>query len=290
MFDPGLNTGGRIAMGIGQFAGACGLLGIAARRYGVLERPRRTNWLRLSSAHHALWWMQWQQAWPLGLAGLGTVLGFAVVGLAVTPSGPVHDDVLMFRRLLFLSSIGIGAVWAIVVAAPMFSAELEPRLLAFWRSRPIDPGAWFRIKYLTGALTLLLLIDLPAAWLGQAPEASTVESVVAYLACVPALHLAAYSLTVLIACLVRHTIYAGILSIGAVLFLVVLPLVAPRSQFLVALNFEKILHGLPGSIETGRFDAWLLNLAIYLAFTLSMAVTATLAARWAVEKDFAVRA
>ncbi len=46
----------------------------------------------------------------------------------------------------------------------MFTAELEPRLVAFWRSRPIDPVAWFRIKFVTGALITLIFIDLPAAW------------------------------------------------------------------------------------------------------------------------------
>ena len=39
-----------------------------------------------------------------------------------------------------------------------------------------------------------------------------------------------------------------------------------------------------------RFDLWLTKLAIYLTFTLSVAIAATLFARRAVQKDVAVRA
>jgi hypothetical protein len=176
-----------------------------------------------------------------------------------------------------------------VIAAPLFSAELEPRLVAFWRSRPIDPAAWFRIKYLTGAIALVISIDLPVACLGQSAGASHAANAIAFLACVPAFHLAIYSLAVLIACLVRYTIYAGILSLGAAMFVVILPTFVPRREFLAVLNVEHVMQGLASSIDAGRFDVNVLHLAIYLAFTLSITATATLTARWAVQNDLAVR-
>jgi hypothetical protein len=55
-------------------------------------------------------------------------------------------------------------------------------------------------------------------------------------------------------------------------------------------NIEELLRGLLKSVESGRPDLWLRSLPIYLAFTLSIALTATFAARWAVQNDLAVRA
>jgi hypothetical protein len=250
--------------------------------------------LLLLNPSAALWWMQWRLIWPLGIAGLATVLGLSMIRLAVASGDPGHSDLVRYESMLYVWSIGVGAVWAIVVAAPLFSAELDPKLVAFWRSRPIDPADWFRIKYLTGLLTVLICIDLPAAWLGQPLDASKGESVVAYLACVPAFHLAVYSLAVLIACLVRHTVYAGILSMGAATFMIVLPMLSPMLQrsegMLAALRAEHVMRGLVWANHGGRFDLWLVDLAIYLTFTLSIAVTATLGARWAIQKDVAVRA
>jgi len=289
-FDPGLTAVGRIAMGVCQLATMCVLVVIAARRYGILEPRRGSVFLRLTSPEGALWWMQWRQAWPLGLAGLGTTLGLVLVGVAMGSNVP--GDFLQFRSLLFHFSIFLGACWAIVVAASLFSAELEPKLVAFWRSRPIEPAAWFRIKYLTGAVTLLIFIDLPAACLGQPAAASKAESFLAFLACVPVLHVAIYSVAVLIACVVRHTIYAGILSLGAILFFVVAPMFVAKQGLLgrsnvldVMQNLTRALNG-DGSVPPD----WLPTLAIYLAFTMTLAATATLVARWAIQKDFAVRA
>jgi hypothetical protein len=283
LFDSRLSVGGRVALGIVQLAGMCLLIVIAARRYGILEplpwKPR----VRLSSSNRALWWLQWRQAWPLALAGLATIVALSSVGMLNARDPFIHS-------FLYGSSIIIGDAWAIVIGATMFTAELEPHLAAFWRSRPIDPSAWFRIKYLTGALAILLFIDLPAAWLGRPLDTSSIESSMSYLACVPALHVAVFSLAVLVACLVRHTIYAGILSLAAMLFVIVLPMAVSDQGLLAAINIEVVMHRLTSSLSAGRIDLWLLSLAIYLAFTLSVAAAATLVAGWAVRKDIGVRA
>jgi hypothetical protein len=286
MFDPGLSLSGRVVMGFCQFTALCALLVIAARRYGILERRWPELRPRLSSPTAALWWMQWRQAWPLGLAGMAVVLGLAMLSLAIASGDPHHGDSARYASMLYLWSVGVGSVWAIVVAAPLFTAELDPKLVAFWRSRPIDPADWFRIKYLTGALAVLAFIDLPAAWLGQLLDASNAESVIAYLACVPALHLAVYSLSVLCACLIRHTIYAGILAMGAALFIIVMPFLAGR-QRLEHLLWQSNIGG--PAIAAGHMGTLLLCVAVYLIFTLSIAITATLVARWAIQKDIAVR-
>jgi hypothetical protein len=49
------------------------------------------------------------------------------------------------------------------------------------------------------------------------------------------------------------------------------------------------IGGLKEAIATGRVEIWLLHLAICLVFMASIGITATLLARRAIQKDFAVR-
>jgi hypothetical protein len=285
LYDPGLTALGRVAIRVVQLAGMCALVVVSASRYGVLERRRWGTRPAFSSPERALWWMHWRQAWPLAIAGPAVVLVFFVVGTALSAG-----DVPHFRSLLYPLSIILGSGWAILIGTTTFCAELETRLVAFWRSRPIDPAGWFWIKYASGALAVFVFIDLPAAWLGKPSGTLAGESFAAYVACVPAMHLAIYSVTVLVACLVRHTIYAGILSLGATLFFVVVPMFAPRRGFLSGVNVDDLMSQLPQAIETGRADLWLLRLAVYLAFALFVALSAMFLARWVVKNDLAVRA
>ncbi len=116
-----------------------------------------------------------------------------------------------------------------------------------------------------------------------------------YIVCVPALHLAIYSLAVLVACLVRHVTYAGILSMGATLFVVVIHRRCPEKSAFNAparLNIDEVMpKSLPSRSPGTSFSRRLgLNLAIYLAYMFSIAAAATFAARWAVQKDISVRA
>jgi hypothetical protein len=274
LFDPSVTDIGRIAIGTMNLAGACLLVIGAASRYGALERRRWPGTAQFSSPNRALWWMQWRQVWPLGGAGLAVVLLF---GVALAGRG--------VQELYEISAI-IGGAWAVVFGTTMFSAELEPQLVAFWRSRPIDPSAWFRIKYLTGVLVVLIFIDLPAVCIGQSHNAPQTSNVLAGLVCIPAVHLAIFSVAVAIACLVRQAIYAGILSMAATLFFVVLPMIVPKQGLLSAISIEAVMYPAPGA----SFASQLLALAIYLSFTVLVTIIATAVAHWAVEKDIAVRA
>ena len=270
IFDPGLTIGWRLGMGVVQLGACCLLTLFAAYGYGVLEPRRWQNGVRLSSPNQALVWMQCRQAWPLGIAGLVLVLPWLTT---VLPNW---------------FGIGVGCVWAIVVSTTLFSPELEPQLLAFWRSRPIDPADWFRIKYALGAILMLMCIDLPAALLGRSPFGSQGVGIVSYLACVPALHLAVYSIAVVIVCLVRQVLYAGILSMGATLFIVLFPVVVDERGILKAINVGVVMEKIARSINEDQLGSGAWPLLIYLAFTLSLAVTATLVARSAIRQDVAL--
>ena len=278
IFDPRTPTNGLITIGTMQLAMACVLVTIAACRYGILERRRWMGGLQLSNPNRALWWMQWRQARPLAVAGLAIVFIFGAA-LAQRSRNEFYD-----------LSIYFGGVWAIVVGATMFSGDLEPHLVAFWRSRPIDPSAWFRTRYLTGAISVLICFGLPMIWLAHIHYAFRTDDFLAYMVCLPSLHLAVYSLTVAISCLVRQVVYAGILSMAATLFLVVLPMIVPKRGLLSAIDIEALIYPDAGESIAVNPSNWLLRLAVYLAFTLLVTIIATAVAHWAVQKDIAVRA
>ncbi len=103
------------------------------------------------------------------------------------------------------------------------------------------------------------------------------------------MHLAVYSLAVLITCLVRHTIYAGILSLGAALFLVMLPAMVPQTSILATLNVMSLMTELLAPVETSRPETWPWRWAVYLTVTGVVTAASTWLARRAVQKDVAVR-
>jgi hypothetical protein len=108
-------------------------------------------------------------------------------------------------------------------------------------------------------------------------------------ACVPALHLAVYSLAVLTVCVVRNVIYSGILSMGIMLFLVLAPLVAAERGLLNSINIALVLSKVSESFTSGPWTFGAQALLIYLAFTLSLAIAATIGARLAIQNDYAFR-
>jgi hypothetical protein len=76
---------------------------------------------------------------------------------------------------------------------------------------------------------------------------------------------------------------------GAATFLIVLPMLSRSDGLFAAFRIESVMDGLLLATSNGRLDHWLAGLAIYLTFMLSIAVTATLLARWAIQKDITVR-
>jgi hypothetical protein len=272
---PPLPTIERVLIVLIQVVTALLLLAVAVNRYANLERSRWGNRLRLSGAARALIWAQWRQVVALGVLAILMVLALSLMSDSTY--------VLAF----------VGSVWAVVAGVTLFTAEFEPRLYTFWRSRPIDPSAWFRIKYTAGLLTLLVCFDLPAALLGQAHPSSRGDETVfiAYALCVPAVHVATYSIAVMIVCLVRQAIYAGIFSMSALMALTLVPLLQRDHRIMgQVLDAQSMLLLL---IERGyqhRMSAMLLNLMIYLMFNAMVTAAAVVAAWWSVRFDVALRA
>jgi len=91
-------------------------------------------------------------------------------------------------------------------------------LNTFWRSRPIQPDHWFWCKYLTGLAVVFASIYVPIALLAALGFRSIDEGINYPNAIViPAGQLAIFAAAVAMTCLVRHAVYAAVLSIGALI-------------------------------------------------------------------------
>ncbi len=140
---------------------------------------------------------------------------------------------------------------------------------------------------------MLVCFDLPGSWLVLAdPQAAGLDRTFAYLVCVPLLHLSVYSVAVMIVCLVRQAIYAGILSMSAMLVLVLLPeLPSQHHGVWQMLDTSSILNALSEGASYMHPTWWSIRtvLLVYLTFHAVVVAAATLAAWSSVKYDVAVR-
>jgi hypothetical protein len=272
--DGPVTSAQRVVLVFVQVATSLVLVTVAARRYAKLERRRWGQGAWLSDRIRAIVWAQRRPALPLCVLAIAMVVALS----------PVADN--RYALAFF------GSVWAIIVGVTMFAAELEPRLYTFWRSRPIDPSTWFYVKYAAGAGIVLLCFDLPGAWVGHPDhEISRFEGVGPYLICAPLLHLSVYSVAVMIVCLVRQAVYAGILSMSAMLVLVLLPtLLSKNHGIFQTLDASWILYALgEGASHMHPERTLLTSLLVYMIFHAMVTAAATLAAWSSVKYDVAVR-
>jgi hypothetical protein len=179
----------------------------------------------------ALAWKQWRECLPLCAAGFVLILGWtALLVLAqadrIDHLGYGHLLRVTTRTLVGLTT-GVGPVIALVVGVGAFVAEMQPRLLGFWRSRPVNPSHWFWTKYLTGATVVLVFLLGPVVLVGTcvwlmgadltSPRHLLNSAVWSWIL------MFAFTTAVCVTCLVRQAVYAGILSLGCLLGLVLLP-------------------------------------------------------------------
>lgn len=272
---------------------------LAIRRYGYepwfagwqirVDRPERDAsrvlGRPLASPWWALFWMQMRQTLPVGLVGLAVVcLTTLVVDPRFNPQG-WHAFV--------------GSLLALLIGVGSFVHELEPKLHTFWRSRPISPSAWFWLKFTAGFVVLVVLFDLPYfllawgqyiyPWSAYRPEfaiplGSEPPSLI--IALFPVLmHLFVYSLAVLAACAIRHSVYSTVIAVCVVLAFVLLPEVN-------WVHLPQRLSFFDLWTSAYRFNDWRsgLSFAIATALVTAIALPATLLAVWLVKRDIAINA
>jgi hypothetical protein len=202
---------------------ASGALPAGGQRAGL--RPPCRSPLR------ALAWKQWRECLPICAAGLVLILGWTAL-LVLSQAGHIDRRgsghfLLATTRTLVKLTTGLGPVIALVVGVGAFVAEMQPKLLGFWRSRPVSPSQWFWTKYLTGATVVLVFLLGPmvlvgtCAWLTGAditPPRHLLHSAVWSWVL-----LFAFTTAVCLTCVVRQPVYAGILSLGCLLGVALAP-------------------------------------------------------------------
>ena len=107
----------------------------------------------------ALAWKQARESGPLLIAGLAGSLGLlgAIVATVVVVEGSEAVNAGLLALSVTAIFTGFSYVVGIVAGIGLTTAELEPRLYTFWRSRPIDIDRWFWTKCGMGFLLMLVV-------------------------------------------------------------------------------------------------------------------------------------
>jgi hypothetical protein len=192
---------------------------------GWLSAPR---WSPLTS----IIWKQVRETAPLVALGSGiiAVVSFALAIMIGRVEGASFPELLKDVITVTWLSLGFGV--AVITGIGIFLDDLRPELHTFWRSRPINVDQWFTAKVITGLLATVptisaaaLLVQLitqaitDAAWSSSFGHGQFLELVALGMI----FHVAAYLFAVAATVLLRHAVYAAILTTtAAVVTLVVL--------------------------------------------------------------------
>lgn len=207
-----------------------GLGELFARQYGrlrAISTSRRWAWrlwrppailsrlpFRWPGRIPALIWLDMRQAVPLALSGLGVACLITIIGLLSEhrSRGPFVEQV---AGQLPGGTWFVAVLWAVIVAAGVFSSELQPDLGTFWRSRPIGPAAWYWVKFVVGLVAVLAVLDGVTIWVSwNSPSGSGSNRMSwSYVACMPVLHASMYAVTVLGVCWLRQPIYGAVAGV-----------------------------------------------------------------------------
>jgi hypothetical protein len=129
------------------------------------------------------------------------------------PRAPVRN----FSDSLPTSMAVIGLVWAVVVGAGVFSAEIDWRVGEFWRTRPIPFWRFFAAKFSVGLLAVFLVLDqstIAIAWTcrdwGRSYTAGW-----PYLACIVPLHSVMFALAVAWTCALRRPVLGAMAAFAS---------------------------------------------------------------------------
>ena len=180
-----------------------------AGRHDWLAPPRQ-------SMIAAIAWKQVRESGPIvltGLAGIVVVVAVFIAGNALAITG-TH---VLFGWVYARVAIVFGFFVALVVGIGVCLYDVGPRLNTFWRSRPIHPDLWFWCKYATGLAVLLAVIYVPILLIAALGDTS-VDDGTNYPEAIniPLGQIAVFAAAVAMTCLVRHAVYAAILSIPMV--------------------------------------------------------------------------
>ena len=170
----------------------------------------------------------------------------------------------------------MGFVMSLVIGIGVAFYDVRPQLNTFWRSRPINPDAWFWCKYGTGMVVLLATIYVPILLIAGLGDVSG-QRVLRDMPLIPLAQVAVFSAALSTTCIFRHAIYAAILSIP-MLYIGILLVWA-------GLAFAKLV----GWVEFAPTRHWDLNETQMAAGLVLSIIISTIAAWLSVRYDWGVK-
>ena len=146
----------------------------------------------------------------------------------------MHPHIGQFVEMTTIVGVFIGFAITLIVGVGVCYYDVSPQQNTFWRSRPINPDTWFWSKFVTGLVILVIALYIPLLVVIFAfhPDPSrflTANSGTTVFAAQIAVFAAAVATT----CLVRHAVYAAILSIPLTYFGVIVVWIALKAAGVV---------------------------------------------------------
>lgn len=187
----------------------------------VRRESKTFDWLNSprSSPLSAIVWKQFRESGPIAVVGLAGVVALVLI-IAIGDRIATRDGAaaMPFGMIYARVAIVFGFFVALVVGIGVSLNDVSPQLNTFWRSRPIRPDHWFWCKFVTGLGVVFASIYVPIALLAAVSDQPIDEGVnYPTVIAVPAGQLAIFAAAVATTCLVRHAVYAAVLSIAAVI-------------------------------------------------------------------------
>ncbi|MGA2259648.1 MAG: hypothetical protein ABSG53_33650, partial [Thermoguttaceae bacterium] len=194
---------------------------LSGRAAEEMPKSPRTTWrpwsLPLPTRSIALTWLTLRQSVPMCIPGL--LLACLMTLFQMDGRGPQRHGEFLRRYTDSMSSSTwvIGLLWAVVVGAGVFSAELDSRLGEFWRTWPIAFWRFFTIKFFIGLLAVLLVLDgttIAASW--NSPNWGAYRCMNwPYIVCIVPLHATMFAIAVAWVCLLRRPVLGGMAAAGS---------------------------------------------------------------------------
>jgi hypothetical protein len=182
---------------------------------GNMTRP---NWLGTprKSPFSAIAWKQYRESAPLALAGIAgcvSITGITVLADAYM-GGRWRTEFVgeVYPRM----AVVFGMFVALVAGIGVCFNDMQPKINSFWRSRPIQPDAWFWSRFATGLIIVMASTYIPIAVLVALDLADFNSWNVPEAFAIPVAQMALFAAAVMTTCLVRHAVYAAILSMAVV--------------------------------------------------------------------------
>ncbi len=208
-----------------------------------------TSWfsyipLRFPNRSCALSWLELRQSVPLSTYGLLFAFMLTIYTVVFESQWLNRTFDTNLRAELPNSTYIVAMLWAVVVGSGLYSADLNPQLGNFWRSRPISTGMWFWFKFVIGLVVMLVVLDgvtIAVSWTAPRNE-STDGMSWAYVACFPIQHAMFYALAVLGTCWLRKPVLGGVVAIVGFTVLSVAITAFPASNHLEPTNVHNALH------------------------------------------------